>query len=277
MLRVRQRPQVAISPVVSRAADPRVDRSSGSRACHPPPWRSRDRHRVARTGGPPSPYAQPAEHEHEQESHLVTMTQRTQPGAGKDQRRRVNARPPRPSSASAPSTNIDFVGGFAKPPPPPPLGGWRRSPGVLLEADLPEVALDHGAERELAARRERDLARGDRSAGSCRRADRPTRCAAGSRSDRAGPGVADRVARLEVVLARWRGAVLETFLLHMLATAGDRLGLPEPQVVLHVGLAVARVEAGQHEVAAAISPPTMSPPSVIRSGFVMSASVHGSQ
>src|SRR5205085_1717786 len=60
-----------------------------------------------------------------------------------------------------------------------------------------------------------------------------------------------RVARLEVVLVRRRGAVLETLLAPHLAAAGDRLGLAEPQVVLHVALAVARVQARQRVVALA--------------------------
>src|SRR5262249_41722059 len=129
------------------------------------------------------------------------------------------------------------------------LAPARRSrPTVLLETNLPQIALDHARHLQLAARRERDLARRDRRLVVAVRRPAPYAAYGVRAPDRPRPRVADRVARLEEVLRRRRRAVLEAVLRPLLAPAGHRLGLAEPQVVLHVRLAVPRVQPGQHEV-----------------------------
>ena len=68
--------------------------------------------------------------------------------------------------------------------------------------------------------------------------------------DRSGPRMADRVARLEIVLRIRPRALLEPAArLHEFATADDRARLPKHEVVRDV-LAVARVQPRQHEVRA---------------------------
>src|SRR5262249_45679683 len=90
--------------------------------------------------------------------------------------------------------------------------GRRRRAAAALVTDLPQVALDDRAELELAARRERDLVRRDRRLVIAIRRSAPHAALRLVALDRSGPPVADRVARLEVVLRRRRRAVLETLL-----------------------------------------------------------------
>src|SRR4051812_29821569 len=84
-------------------------------------------------------------------------------------------------------------------------GGTARA----LEADLPQVALDDARDLELAARRERELVRCDRRLITAARRAAPDAALRVLARDRTGPPVADRIARLEVVLRRRRRAVLE--------------------------------------------------------------------
>ena len=66
--------------------------------------------------------------------------------------------------------------------------------------------------------------------------------------DPAGPLVPDRVARLkEVLVGRSRHRLEVVVRRPHLSTTRYRHGLEKAKVILHVGLAVARVEAGQHE------------------------------
>src|SRR5258706_261834 len=93
-------------------------------------------------------------------------------------------------------------------------------------------------------------ARGNRAA----TATWTARATCGAR-DRPAPPVAHRIAALEEVGLRRPAAFPVPFLRPLLAPAGHRPGPADPQVVLHVRLAVARMQPGQHEVAAGDPPP----------------------
>src|ERR1051325_10908332 len=106
---------------------------------------------------------------------------------------------------------------------------WRLGHGIdgltalLVVADLPQVATDHRAELELAARSERDLARRDRLRVLTVGWTAPHAALRVLALDRPGPPVTDRVATLEVVLARRLRTVLDAVLAVRLATTGHRV------------------------------------------------------
>src|SRR5690349_7258605 len=106
----------------------------------------------------------------------------------------------------------------------------RPARRTALEPDLPQVALDDAGDLELAARRERELARRDRRLVVAVGWTAPHVAHRVLAPDRTGPRVADRIARLEVVLRRRRRAVLDALLRPLLAAAGHRRGDAEPQV-----------------------------------------------
>src|SRR5690606_35829615 len=131
-------------------------------------------------------------------------------------------------------------------------GRADRREHASAQPDLGDIPLDRSGELDLPARRERQPERGLRGRAAARRRAAPGPAPRVLARAPAGPLVADRLAALEVVDARGARALLELLaVVDELAPTDDRRRRLEHEVVLEV-LAVARVQAREHEV---IAPP----------------------